>query len=215
MAASRASAGVDNSRQMPGILRHIDPEHDEDAGIGQQRQTSVETDSSILPTMITENELLETSPATGAVNNFFTLADSATAIEVVMTPSQGADGYHFYSLHSEFVDQPDGGQFLGGMYAGIQTNGINNGQAIGKMFIFSVWDAETTYPATGIISTPFYGEGTGYSLRRAYDWQVGRSYRVAIRRTVFDDQAAAYRWEAAITDLTTGGDFECRGDSRS
>ena len=142
--------------------------------------------------------------AVGSAHYWLSQEGAATEIEVVMTPTQGDAGYHYYSLQSSLIENSESQHSEGGLYAGIQTNGSYNGQRIGKAFIFSVWDARMAYPEPGVISTPFSGEGVGYSLRMPYDWQVGRSYGVAIRRGAFDAEAQAYRWQAGITDQTNG-----------
>ena len=142
------------------------------------------------------------APAVGAVNHLFDIDSSETEIEVIMTPLYGEAGYHFYALSSLFkgVDS--------GWYTGIQTNGIYNDRVLGNMFIFSVWNADTAYPAAGVLSTPFAGEGQGYSLRKPYDWEIGKSYRITVRRGEFESANNAYRWGAAITDLSSGRTFE-------
>ena len=66
-----------------------------------------------------------------------------------MTPLQGDDGYHFYALQLNFVDEPVGGQRQGIMYAGLQTDNLTDDQGIGKTFIFSIWNATTGYPSWG------------------------------------------------------------------
>ena len=142
--------------------------------------------------------------AVGSAHYWLSQEGAATEIEVMMTPTQGDTGYHYYSLQSSLIENSESQHSEGGLYAGIQTNGSHNGQRIGKTFIFSVWDARTAYPQPGVISTPFSGEGVGYSLRMPYDWQVGRSYRVTIRRGAFDAEAQAYHWQAGITDQTNG-----------
>ncbi len=142
--------------------------------------------------------------AVGSAHYWLSQEGVATEIEVVMTLTQGDTGYHYYSLQSSLIENSESQHSEGGLYAGIQTNGSYNGQRIGKAFIFSVWDARTAYPEPGVISTPFSGEGVGHSLRMPYDWQVGRSYRVTIRRGAFDAEAQAYRWQAEITDQTNG-----------
>ena len=60
----------------------------------------------------------------------------------------------------------------------------------------------------GVLSTPFAGEGEGYSLRQPYDWEIGKSYRITLRRGEFESAKNAYRWGAAITDLSSGQTFE-------
>ena len=143
------------------------------------------------------------SCSNGAVNHFTRTDFASVQAEAVMTPTQPADGFHFYSLNVGLIDNPVDRHREGSLYAGIQTNGSINGQWVGKIFIFSVWDAQKAYPTSEASSTTFTGEGTGYSLRQAFGWQPDRSYRVVVRRTSFDENTEAYRWRATITDLVT------------
>ena len=89
-----------------------------------------------------------------------------------------------------------------GAYAGLQTNGIINGKAVGKMLIFSVWNATGGVSAPGGTGQTFSGEGTGYSERVPYDWQGGHSYRLDI----YLKNTSGYEnmWGASVTDISTG-----------
>lgn len=136
--------------------------------------------------------------ATGAVNTYFSLSN-ATRLSVNMKPNYGEDGYHFYSLSPFFQGKSYG------MYTGIQTSGnLGDGVDVGNLFIFSVWNATAAYPENGATATPFGGEGKGYSLRKTYDWQVGQTYTVALKREAFDSSKKAYRWSATITHKENG-----------
>ena len=143
----------------------------------------------------------------GSVVNFFEFEKPATEIRAVMTPTKDADGHHFYALSVRFTDTIDNDQYQGSAYAGLQTENFTNGQSLGRAFIFSLWDAETGYPAEGVVATPFSGEGKGYSLRKPYDWQADRSYEIVIRRSSFDSATESYRWQAEITDTEAGETF--------
>ena len=63
-----------------------------------------------------------------------------------------------------------------GGYFGIQTGGIANGQNVGKMFIFSIWNAVAAEAGPGTIVQSFGGEGVGYSIRKPIAWQEGTPY---------------------------------------
>ncbi len=154
---------------------------------------------------LAQAEVVTANPScsNGAVNHFTRTDFASVQAEAVMTPTQPADGFHFYSLNVGLIDNPINRHREGGLYAGIQTNGYINGGWVGKIFIFSVWDAQKAHPTSEASSTVFTGEGTGYSLRQAFSWQPDRSYRVVVRRTSFDENAEAYRWRATITDLVT------------
>ncbi len=141
-------------------------------------------------------------PTVGAVNNWFSVSH-ATRLSLDMTPNRGENGYHFYSLSPFF----QGNNY--GLYSGIQTNGnLGNGVDVGNIFVFSVWNATVAYPQPGVTATPFGGEGVGYSLRKQYDWVVGRTYTVTIQREAFDSTNNGYRWSATITDKQTGGSLK-------
>jgi hypothetical protein len=141
---------------------------------------------------------VQAAPASGAVNTYFGLT-KGTTLSVDMQPLYGEDGYHFYSLSPFF-------QGLNyGMYTGIQTNGnLGNGGPVGNMFIFSVWNATKAFPASGATAVPFDGEGIGYSLRKAYNWQVGQTYKVTLKREAFDMRNNGYRWSATIKNKASG-----------
>ena len=143
------------------------------------------------------------SCSNGAVNHFTRTDFASVQAEAVMTPTQPADGFHFYSLNVGLIDNPVNYRREGNLYAGIQTNGYINGRWVGKIFIFSVWDAQKAHPTSAASSTIFTGEGTGYSLRQAFNWQSDRSYKVVVRRTSFDENSGAYHWRATITDLVS------------
>lgn len=85
-------------------------------------------------------------------------------------------------------------------YAGLQTHNADLG---GKIAIFSIWAA---WGADGPEwAAPFGGEGTGWSARIRYDWQVGATYRLAVAAT------GPGRWTATVTDLTSGVTAEIGG----
>ena len=140
----------------------------------------------------------------GSVVNYFAFKKPSTEIRAVMTPTKDADGHHFYALSVRFTDTVGNDQYQDSAYAGLQTENFTNGQSLGRAFIFSLWGAETGYPAEGVVATPFSGEGEGYSLRKPYDWQADRSYEIVIRRSSFDSATESYRWQAEITDSETG-----------
>ena len=99
------------------------------------------------------------------------------------------DGF-FWSHQFGFVGGDQG-------YCGLQTY---NGDFDGKIAIFSIWSALAA-DGTGFAGT-FGGEGTGFSVRVAYPWHVGATYRLAVWRS-HDDGSATW-WRAVCTDTTTG-----------
>jgi hypothetical protein len=77
------------------------------------------------------------------------------------------DGY-FWSHQFWLVGGPAG-------YCGLQTVGS---QPMGKIAIFSIWDAES---ATGPeFAQRFTGEGDGYSVRLHWPWVVGEEYTLGV-----------------------------------
>jgi hypothetical protein len=69
-----------------------------------------------------------------------------------------------------------------GGYFGIQGNGITNGQVVGKMFIFSIWNAVGAQADPGAIAQTFGGEGVGWSIHRTIDWQPSIAYTFSLSR---------------------------------
>ena len=61
-------------------------------------------------------------------------------------------------------------------YMGLQTNGYMQGEWVGKMAIFSIWDALAAEPGPGASCEQFTGEGEGWSCRIPYNWIEGNIY---------------------------------------
>ena len=88
------------------------------------------------------------------------------------------------------------------MYAGFQNKGSSSEGWIEKMGIFSVWGAyEGTKEPNGW-GTEFGGEGTGYSVRIPYEWNVWKTYRLTIK--IIESDAKNNIFAASLTDLETG-----------
>jgi len=141
-------------------------------------------------------------PSVGAINNWVTTS-GGTKISIDMTPLWGESGYHYYSMSSFFKDQSYG------LYAGLQTNGnLGNGQDVGNVYVFSVWNAKSAKPENSSVATPFGGEGVGYSLRMSYDWKVGTTYTITMQRERFDSAAnsgaGGWIWSSSILDKSNG-----------
>jgi hypothetical protein len=75
--------------------------------------------------------------------------------------------------------QLDGGE---GGYLGLQTKGNRADGSLGKMAIFSIWDAVEAEGAgpEGSGAVRFGGEGTGWSCRIPYRWVAGDTYRLRV-----------------------------------
>ena len=91
-----------------------------------------------------------------------------------------------------------GGQ---GGYIGLQTKGNRADGSLGKMAIFSLWDA-TGAEGPGVVR--FGGEGTGWSARIPLLWQAGHHYRLRIEAA--EDTVEGRWWVATVADLDTGDD---------
>ncbi|MDQ6796563.1 MAG: DUF3472 domain-containing protein [Actinomycetota bacterium] len=97
-----------------------------------------------------------------------------------------------------------------GGYLGLQTRGNRVDGSLGKLAIFSLWDAtgaEAPPPRSGSRSgsggvIPFSGEGTGWSARIPYLWTAGTSYRLRVARD--DVTPEGTWWSASVVDVDTG-----------
>ncbi len=110
----------------------------------------------------------------------------------------GISSAYFWAHQFHFKDG-DGG------YLGLQTNGYMQGRWVGKMAIFSIWNAKAARPGPGAACERFSGEGEGWSCRMQYNWSQGRTYRLRLW-----ELCCAHRpwedewWGAWILDTTTG-----------
>jgi hypothetical protein len=124
--------------------------------------------------------------------------DVTVDITVEASPdrAKGAKDAYYYSNYVHFT----GGTTA---YGGLQTNGHDGKKWVGKMLIFSVWNATNGIAEPGGTKTAFSGEGTGYSVRLPFDWSVGTTYRFAmyLDGTAPDGERI---WAAKVTDLGSG-----------
>jgi hypothetical protein len=100
----------------------------------------------------------------------------------------GPDTTYFWA-HQFRIEGGEGG------YIGLQTKGNRADGSLGKMAIFSIWDA---LGAEGMGTVRFGGEGTGWSCRIPYMWEPGRAYRLRV-----STETAGW-WDASVTDTVTG-----------
>ena len=119
-------------------------------------------------------------------------------IEVTMTPQVGNGDYYYFANSVDFRNCSGDECFA---YGGLQTNGLINGSWIGKMAIFSIWNATRSIVAPGGSAEAFGGEGVGQSVRIAYPWQTGISYKFKI---YLDTDGSSKLWGASITNLSNG-----------
>lgn len=94
-------------------------------------------------------------------------------------------GYYYWSQMVWFTDG-------NGAYFGLQTT------SIGKLAIFSVWNATACEPYINSFCVRFTNEGSGYSVRLKYNWQQGHKYSLRIW------YLNNLWWGFYITDRTTG-----------
>jgi hypothetical protein len=85
-------------------------------------------------------------------------------------------------------------------YLGLQTRGISLGREVGRMAIFSIWNALDAVAAPGAAAEPFGNEGVGYSLRLPYAYQQGTTYRFRVSRD------AGGWWAVAVRDMSNGAE---------
>jgi len=116
------------------------------------------------------------------------------SFEHVLVPEvdPGPDTTYFWAHQFQL----EGGQ---GGYLGLQTKGNRADGSLGKMAIFSLWDA-TGAEGPGVVR--FGGEGTGWSARIPLLWQAGHRYRLRVEA---EEESAEGRWWAAgVADLDSG-----------
>ena len=101
----------------------------------------------------------------------------------------------YYWAHQFAFKNGDGG------YMGLQTNGCMQGQWVGKMAIFSIWDAMAAEPGPGASCEEFIGEGEGWSCRKKYNWVEGHTYCLRIEAYGVDEQENEW-WGAWIIDTS-------------
>jgi hypothetical protein len=112
-------------------------------------------------------------------------------------PAPGGYPAFEWDLTPETDPSPDGyfwsHQFwlVGGEagYAGLQTQGS---EPTGKIAIFSIWQAVAAEGPS--YAAPFGGEGSGYTVRIPYEWEVGSTYRLSVAA------AGDGRWAARVSD---------------
>ena len=105
----------------------------------------------------------------------------------------GPDSMYFWA-HQFQLEGGEGG------YLGLQTKGNRADGSLGKMAIFSIWDAEEAEGAGpgGFGAVRFGGEGTGWSCRIPYHWVAGHAYRLRVW-TDGDGDGGGW-WAATVTD---------------
>ena len=129
---------------------------------------------------------------------WYGLSGEYSSIEVTITPEVGNEDYYYFA-NDVYFRNCSGNECLA--YAGLQTNGYDGSAWIGKMAIFSIWNATQGLAEPGGKGTSFGGEGVGYSVRIPYQWQTGTGYRLKI---YLDADGPSKLWAASITNLSSG-----------
>ncbi|HEX3392935.1 MAG TPA: DUF3472 domain-containing protein [Acidimicrobiales bacterium] len=127
-----------------------------------------------------------TPPSAGGRQGFSTF-------EHTLTPEidPGPQATYFWA-HQFGLEGGEGG------YIGLQTRGNRADGSLGKMAIFSLWDAAGA-EGPGVVR--FSGEGTGWSARIAYHWEQETTYR--LRVGIDGVTPRGTWWAASVLDLHT------------
>ena len=119
-----------------------------------------------------------------------TLLAGYRSFEHVLVPEvdPGPETTYFWAHQFRLI----GGE---GGYIGLQTKGNRVDGSLGKMAIFSIWNA---LEAAGPGTTRFSGEGEGWSCRIPYMWEAGKAYGLKV------SAIGGGWWEAKVRDEATG-----------
>jgi hypothetical protein len=110
------------------------------------------------------------------------------------------DGSSWFWAQQFFFDNTTQGGYLG-----LQSNGILGGATVGKMAIFSIWDATEAMPGPGDAACePFGGEGVGYSCRLPFAWRQNVTYRLTLTETMPAWWSVSLHDPTTVTDLRLG-----------
>ena len=123
-----------------------------------------------------------------------------TEMSVDITVQEDDFGDYYYYSHTIYLDgRNTENNEPNVMYAGFQNKGWSGEGWIEKMGIFSVWGAYEGMKEPNGWGTEFGGEGTGYSVRIPFEWNVGTTYRLTIK--VIDSDSKNNIFAAYLTDL--------------
>lgn len=118
---------------------------------------------------------------------------SSMSIDLTINHEPPADSSHFWAQQfytSTTIDH--------GGYFGLQTGGVINGVNVGKMVIFSIWNAVDAQAYGSAVAQQFGGEGVGYSVRLPFDWKSQHNYTFNLHNS-YDEW-----WELSIDGLALG-----------
>lgn len=113
---------------------------------------------------------------------------------------EAAGATTFWSTQFNFVEQPQGGG-----YVGVQTDGYGMDHGVRNLAIFSLWDAISVKPGRGASCGEFGGEGVGLSCRAPITVQAGHMYGVRVSRIAYGEGRRAWStYAASVRNYTTG-----------
>ncbi len=115
----------------------------------------------------------------GLVASYQFGSGSASSVEVTMTIESPPPDNSSYFWAQQFFTSTT---IDHGGYFGIQTGGVIGGQNVGKMLIFSIWNADQAEAGPGATAQSFGGEGIGYSVRMPMQWLAGAPYRFRLEK---------------------------------
>lgn len=134
---------------------------------------------------------------------WYTSKKGHTEMTVDITVQQDDFGDHYYYAHTIYLNGKNTeNREPNIMYAGFQNKGFNGKKWVGRMAIFSVWGAYEGKKEPNGWGVKFGGEGTGYSVRIPYKWNVGTTYRLTVK--IINNYGNKNVFAAYLTDLKTG-----------
>lgn len=117
---------------------------------------------------------------------------------------EAAGATTFWSTQFNFVEQPQGGG-----YVGVQTDGYGMEHGVRNLAIFSLWDAVSVLPSSGASCGEFGGEGVGLSCRAPITVKAGHSYSVYVARVAYGNERRPWSsYAASVRNHTTGEKVE-------
>ncbi|MEJ7928578.1 hypothetical protein WG922_01205 [Ramlibacter sp. AN1015] len=119
------------------------------------------------------------------------LHDQASSLRVTITIEREPVPAGTYFWAQQF--RPIGPIDHGG-YFGLQTGAVIGERVVGKMLIFSIWNAVTAEAGPGATAQAFRGEGIGYSVRQPFEWRENVPYSFLMER-----QADPRWWALQVT----------------
>ena len=120
---------------------------------------------------------------------------TATSMEVTITVEAAPPDSSSYFFAQQFYTSTTVDH---GGYFGLQTGGVIGAQNVGKILIFSIWNADQAEAGPGAVAQTFGGEGVGYSVRMPFQWSQGISYRFRLEKD------GSLWWKLTVADPVHG-----------